>query len=254
MDKKLGALPPVFNKYGLHLTTVAPSILTSKVLSQVNRYSEIAEWILGENDKIGDCTCVAIANTLLARSIYTNKTWRTPTPNIVSFYEKFGYNPALTQPNGFNPTDQGAIITNVLRTWLVQGFQDGRSLNKLIGFASVDPQNLNLLKQVVYTFGDVYLGVDLTIAQQTQAIWDFVPGSPAWGGHCIPIVGYLLNGNFVVASWGSLYEVTPAFIINQCIEAYCLLDNESITIGKQTFSDWNMDVLEQNIKMLGGTL
>lgn len=249
-NMKLGRLPAIHDHHGLHLTTVVPDILKYEAPNQVRRFSEVPEWIIGDNDKIGDCSCVGIANSVLGRTTWAGHTTRTPTPDIIKFYENFGYNPSLTQPDGNNPTDQGAILVNVMRTWMTKGFNTGSGINKLKAYAAIDPRNFSLLKSSIMIFGDVYIGVDLTVAQQTQTIWSFVNTTP-WGGHCVLLVGYDESYYYVI-SWGKVVKVEKSFIEQQCSEAYVLLDGDSITKGKQTFDSWNMDALTSAVHRLGG--
>ncbi len=256
-DYKLGAKDPVHDKYGLHLSTIAPGILSRQPQNSSMRFTEInpENWILGDNDKIGDCTCVSGANSMLFRSTLRDENvLRVPTPRIINFYEIFGYNPQLTQPDGSNPTDQGAVLTNVMQTWMTRGYDTGSGINRLSGYGSIDPRNTNLIKNAIDLFEDVYTGVQLTVAQQTQEIWDYVPNSPIWGGHCIDIVGYD-EEYFYGISWKKVFRITVRFILMQCMEMYALLDKVSfLSLDKAGVTGINYSALENVVRQLGGPI
>lgn len=201
------------------------------------------------NDKIlisGNCTSVGIANTLLARSIFAGHTNPPTTADILSFYERFGFIP------GDPATDQGATLIECIQSWMRQGYPVRGTANKLLGYASIDPHNHTLMHAAIEIFGDVYIGVTLDEAQQTQTTWDYVAGSATWGGHCISCNAFDSNGLYRVTSWAEWLPVTKNFMDQQCDEAYVLLDAASIRKGQMTFSDWNMAALEAAIKSLGG--
>ncbi len=248
LNKCLGRKPAVFHPATPRLAVLAPSTLYYNPQPQIMRASEIPSWLMGQNDTIGDCTSVAIANILLARNTWAAHTAYPTTADIVSFYERFGYKPG-------NPlTDQGATLLECMQSWMKDGYPVRGQTNKLLGFAAVDFHNLNLLKTAIEIFGDVYLGVNLTVAQQTQTVWNYVPNDQEWGGHSVSLNSFAEDGSFRVVTWAEWMKVTPAFMQNQVQEAYVLLDAASIRKAKTTFNDWDMAALAQSIKSLGGEL
>jgi len=246
LNKCLGRKPAVHDPRTVKLTDLAPSMQYYNPLHECLRASEVATWLMGDNDRYGDCTSVGIANTLLARSIFAGHTNPPTTADILSFYERFGFIP------GDPATDQGATLIECIQSWMSQGYPVRGTANKLLGYASIDPHNPTLMHAAIEIFGDVYIGVTLDEAQQTQTTWDYVAGSATWGGHCISCNAFDSNGLYRVTSWAEWLPVTKNFMDQQCDEAYVLLDAASIRKGQMTFSDWNMAALEAAIKSLGG--
>lgn len=248
LDKCLGRKPAVIDPRVKELSAIVPSILHYNPAKYILRDSEIPVWLMGDNDKIGSCTSVGIANILLARSTWAGHTKAATTQEILSFYERFGYVP------GRPGTDQGATLHECLQSWMTKGYPLQGTTNKLQGYASINFRNLNLLKSAIEIFGDVYVGVNLTVAQQTQEIWKHVPNDAAWGGHCIRIGKYNEHGIFSAVTWAEEKQIEPDFILNQVEEAFVLLDAASIKKGLLTFDDWGMDALADVVKSLGGQL
>lgn len=246
LNRALGRKPAVHDPRVMRLSEVVPSILHYNPSSECMRSSEIPTWLLGQNDKIGDCSSVAIANILLGRSTFAGHTTTPTTADILSFYERFGYIP------GNAATDQGATLIECLQSWISKGYPVRGTTNKLLGYAAIDPHNHTLMRSAIDIFGDVYIGVTLDEVQQTQTTWDYVAGSPTWGGHCVSLNAFSQDGLYRVTSWAEWLPVTKTFIDQQCDEAYVLLDDISITKAQMTFSDWNMAALATSIKSLGG--
>ena len=139
-----------------------------------------------------------------------------------------GYNPA--DPS----TDQGAVELDVLNYWR----QNGIAGHKILGYAKLDPGNVDHVRQSVYLFEGTYIGVQLPISAQGQATWD-VPaggltgdGEPgSWGGHAVPVIGYDADGLWVV-TWGKLLKMTWAFWRAYTDEAYACFSIDMLEAGK----------------------
>lgn len=165
------------------------------------------------NDREGDCTCAAVGNTLRVNS---GGAQQLADADIQTAYvavtgqEGAAYNPAT----GAN--DNGCAEIDVLDYWASTGIGG----DKLLGHAGVDMTNPDEIRVVCWLFGSVYLGVQLTVAQQSQAVWDYVAGSAGWGGHAVPLLD--LNPNRV-GTWGAYKQVTDAFIALQADEGHALI-------------------------------
>lgn len=167
------------------------------------------------NDHIGDCTCAAVGNTLRVNS---KGATQIPDAAVLAAYEAVtaeenngqGYNPST----GAN--DNGCAEIDVLDYWAAQGIGG----DKLIGHAGVDMTNWDEVRVVCWLFGSVYLGVALTVAQQSQQVWDYVANSPGWGGHAVPLFDISPNR---VGTWGAYKQVTDGFIACQADEGHALI-------------------------------
>jgi len=169
-------------------------------------------------DGLGDCTIAAAGHAEQIWSIAADGASSEFTPPDALILEKYeqwcGYNPA--DPS----TDQGGVEIDVLNDWRGRSFHSShRHRHPLFGYADPNPRNLEEIKQAIYLFGCVYIGLQLPISVQGSGVWDVsrgpdaIPGS--WGGHAVVVVKYRTGSNgkliFTVISWGELYDVTEDF-------------------------------------------
>jgi len=95
---------------------------------------------------------------------------------VLDLYERVsGYDPAT----GAN--DNGAVELDVLNQWR----QVGIGGHKIGAFVAVSPSDAREVKEAIYLFGGVYIGISLPLAWQGQSAWKapnfhFDFGHPAW--------------------------------------------------------------------------
>jgi hypothetical protein len=241
-------------KLAKYLTTALPS-----APSEINWHGTQTAWGMMLNgpdannpssapDGLGDCTIAGAAHAIQVWSKATGKEITVTDAQVLAKYELWdGY--VLNDPN----TDQGGILLNVLTDWKKSAFYG----NKLDAFASVSVSNTAEIKQGVYLFGGLYIGVNLPISAQNQKIWDVVdpslqgdsaPGS--WGGHCIYITGYDQDYLSCI-TWGSVQLMTWAFWKAYVDEAYCLLGADFI--NSKTFVNpdgFNLTALKADLALI----
>ena len=191
------------------------------------RYTEyvdaVASFILGLNDRLGDCTCVCPANIILALTTLAQRGVRLTDDQILALYERFGYTP--TDP----ATDQGAIIEDVLTSWHQQGIADAAGFDKLDGFATLDLHDHDRVMQAIAFLGPLDLGVSLPEGWMQATTWDVsTAGDQIAGGHCITAVGYTSEGPLIV-SWGQVFTLTWAGWDAYVEEAHVLLSRDALT-------------------------
>lgn len=140
---------------------------------------------------------------------------------VVSQYSAYsGYNPQT----GAN--DNGSDVQQVLAWRQDKGLLDNASTAYKIGqHVALTPGDLHELWAAAYLFECVGIGATMTTAQMDQfdagQPWDYVAGSPAEGGHYIPVMGD--NG---LISWGERVGFTRTFYAKQSDEAYAYVDPE----------------------------
>jgi hypothetical protein len=169
---------------------------------------------IDRNNQAGTCVVAAsdhalqIIYTLLAGS-YTNwsdafilRAYQTQNPGFLSWADSNG------------PND-GGMDPSLFLSWLI-------SQKLILGYAKVDVTNAAEVEAAIYLGLAVLTAENLTVAQQSGLVWDYVPGSPDWGGHATDWGGYTPNDQ--VVTWGSgAYSMTPAFVANQVSDAYFIL-------------------------------
>ncbi len=183
-------------------------------------------WPIDDNDKWGDCVVAGADHALEA--IYRQLTgsyanWTDA--QILAYYR--------TQNPGFDPStganDNGMVIQIFLEYLVKTGV--------LLAFAKVDPHNEEEMKAATYLGLAVVTGETLTVAQQNQTIWDYVAGSPTWGGHCTTTIAYDGSPDYEdCVTWGEVVPQTQAFVQQQVSEAWFVLtqahvDNPSFRAG-----------------------
>lgn len=159
------------------------------------------------NNHEGCCTFAGIGNTLRVNSggkvQLTDGDIQTGYVDVTR-QEGAAFNPAT----GAN--DNGCAEIDVLDYWARVGVGG----NKLLGHAGVNIKDPVAVKVVCWLAGSVYPGWQLSIAQQSQAIWDAASGASgqpgSWGGHCAPIFAVTPSG-LILGTWAIYKPATFAF-------------------------------------------
>ncbi len=176
----------------------------------------IIDWGMMGNDVLGDCTMAGLGHSIQIATINTGALESLSTSQIVTEYEVCcGYNP-------YNPSsDQGGEESNVLLK--VSSCPTGFCGQKLLGYVSPDPKNLDHVRKAIAFFGSVYVGVELPNSVQTQKIWTPVSsdGGPA-GGHCM-ISGKYDSTQISFITWGENQLATWDWWLKYVDECHILL-------------------------------
>lgn len=176
---------------------------------------------MDHNDQVGDCVVAAGDHALqiigaLLTGGYTNWT----DEFMLKAYQT--QNPAFTAwTDGGGPNDNGMDISTFL-SWLVE--------QKLIlGYAKIDTTKPAETTAAIFLGLAIITGEDMTVAQQSGDLWDYVAGAAAWGGHATTWGGYGDQELTQVVSWGSgAYEMSAAFVQHQVTEAYFIITQAHI--------------------------
>jgi hypothetical protein len=206
------------------------------------------------NDRLGDCTCAAAGHLIQA---WTGNAAAAPVvlPDeaILAAYEAVGgYRP------GDESTDNGAVELDVLNYWRKPGGFAG-SGHVLAAFTSINVLNFTEVKQGVFLFGGIYIGVALPVSAQEQTgpgkVWD-VTADPAtngfgsWGGHAIIVLAYDADG-LTCVTWGALQRMTWAWFSRYCDEAYALITPDWISADGDTPSGLDLATLQTDLAAIG---
>jgi hypothetical protein len=201
-----------------------------------------------QNNILGDCTAAGIAHLVQAWAAYNGVTYIPSDAATLALYEgSCGYNPA--DPS----TDSGGTLIDVLKYVKANGF-DGHEID---AYVAVNPKNLDEVKQALYYFGGLYVGVQLPLSAQDQTVWD-VPffgirgkGEPgSWGGHAIAnILDYDERG-LTTITWGALKLMTWEFFQTYCDEAFCILSPDWYGPEKVAPTGFDSKALAQDLLIL----
>lgn len=177
------------------------------------------------NDAEGDCTIAGAGNTLRVNS--KGQKQITDSDVQAAYVAVTGQEGAAFSPGPPPVNDNGCVEVDVLDHWVNPGIGG----DKLQGHAGVDMTNLDEVRVVCWLFGSVYPGWQLDVAQQSQTIWDYVSGSPGWGGHCAPIFDVDPSGGWL-GTWGAYKRFTSAFLTGQADEGHALITAEWLTANQ----------------------
>lgn len=211
----------------------------------INWSGGVNGWALAGNDVIGDCACVAPANAIRLWTAHAGVERDISNEAVYAAYRAFG-----GWEDGKPETDNGCIISEVLAGWHAQSVGIGGDV--LAAFVEVDHSSSLGIRRAVSLFGCCILGVALPISAQGRMTWidvpspagvvtvpsiysgpfdlsgDYSPGS--WGGHCVLVVGYDLDGATVV-SWGNEMRVSWRWLAAYVDEAWAPLSDDWIAAG-----------------------
>ncbi len=224
---KLGKRAPKFDKRTLKMSKyITPALAPAPVSCDWTQRK--VNWGMMLNDSLGDCTIAACAHAIQVWSLCNpaglavGQTEITVVDSdILKMYEKScGYNPSDPA------TDEGGVELDVLNFWRHNPLHG----HHLKAYAEPDPGNFQHIKQSIWLFGGVYIGLALPITAQSQDVWDVVgdplndpdsmPGS--WGGHAVYVPAYDSAG-LTMITWGQLKRMTKAFWNAYCDESHALV-------------------------------
>lgn len=249
---RLGKLAPKFDPRTLKLANYLQTDIALDLVKAPDSYhweSKIPSWPMMLNDRLGDCTIAGVGHLIQEWTTYTGTPVILSDDEIVQDYSLVsGYDPHTHQ------NDNGAAELDVLKIWKNSGFQG----HKIEGFASIDLNNQDLIKDSIYLFGGIYIGIALPKSAQNQAIWDTstgwfagntTPGS--WGGHAVIVVGFDSNYLYVI-TWGAVKKMTYRFWSKYVDEAYAVLSPDwKIAATTKAPNNFAWDELENDLKKIG---
>jgi hypothetical protein len=157
-----------------------------------------------------------------------------------------------TAVTGFDPndpsTDQGTVLTDLLDYWQKTGFEvttrSGKSrLSQIVGWASLDISSFALLRWPAYTFGGSYLGIQCPEqCEENTANWNFGPGLPIAGGHCIVQGGEGAAGG-KMRSWGMWIPASKGFMCAYIDEGYIVVTSDFLNSQQISPTGLNLNSL-----------
>lgn len=246
--QKLGKLAPIFDPRTLRLKSYVEAMPDPPVAKDYLK-NRPEPWPVFMNDQIGDCTCASAGHSILNWS--DDAGWadvQIPDEGIVKAYSAVsGYDPKT----GNN--DDGAAALNVLKYWKETGIA-GHTIN---AYTSIRFRDLREVKQAIYLFGSIYVGVGLPLTAQGQKVWTVPPiwkfnsgkvGS--WGGHAICIGAYDEKG-LTAISWGRRQPMTWGFFLKYCEEAYAILSPDWFSATGHDVNNFDIIKLQKDLSALG---
>lgn len=246
---KLGLLPPRADATRFKLSTYLDSTKLPKIPSKFGFMENIVKnWQMLGNDQFGDCVFAGAGHETMGWTAEGGAGVQFTEDSCLSDYS------AVTGFNRNDPdSDQGTDMEVAAKYRRKTGVVDGRGRrHKVAAYLDVKPGNINELKQAVYLFSAVGIGIKFPQSAMNQfnnhEPWSVVEGSPIEGGHYVPVVGF--DGHdFVVVTWGALQRVTVGFVKKYMDQGLAYLSAEMLKAGKSP-TGLNIKQLEADLKAL----
>ena len=216
-------------------------------------YSSISNWGMLANDNVGDCVFAgADHETILWTAEGTGTPAMFTDSNTLSDYSAVtGYNP--NDPNSDNGTEVRTVLQYRQKTGMIDSL--GRR-HKIGAYLALDNTNVNELKEAVYLFGAVGIGINFPDSAMSQfdagKPWSVVKNSSIGGGHYVPIVGYDSNYIYCV-TWGKIQPMTYSFFTTYCEEAWAILSTEFLNGKGVSPEGFNLSQLQADLTAITGT-
>lgn len=237
---KYGKLPARINSVQLKLadyfdhTSVLP-----KIPAEFGHERLVASWGMLANDHVGCCVFAGGGHETILWNDEAARRVNFTDGSILSDYSAVtGYDPAQTQPDGSNATDQGTDMQVAASYRRRIGLLDATGARHKVGaYVGLTPGNPDQLAAAAYIFGAVGIGLRCPDYMEDEFAagqpWDVRLGNAnIVGGHYVPVVGRLANGNFLVVTWGQIQQMTPMFFRRFCDEGIVYFSPEFTTAGK----------------------
>jgi hypothetical protein len=197
-------------------------------------------WGMLMNDTLGDCTIAGALHAIEAWGLNSGHPITFIDTDALDYYEIFdGYNP--DDPS----TDQGGVLLDVLNLWKKHGING----HTMTAYASVNPANLDEVKQAIALFGPLYTGMNFPNSAMDQQEWTVTDDTSIDGGHCVVLIGYNETGP-VAISWGALYQMTWEFFSAYFDEIYAAISPDWFNKSGVDPTGLNLAQLEADLALI----
>lgn len=224
-------------RYADYRTALAVENHLPTIPASFGHGGDFSNWLMlgnGPDDTVapgfqgcGDCAWAAPAHSTMQIFHEAGK----PIPvfsgkTVVDQYAEYsGYN----IQTGAN--DNGSNMRDVLNWRQGKGYRDDTgTLHKIGPYVSLEPGNIEHVKEATYLFESLEIGIEVPSSAQNQFIegkpWSVVPGSEIEGGHAIVLIGNPAPYIFEVITWGKRQLVTEEFLKKYMDESWAYISPE----------------------------
>ena len=193
-------------------------------------------WGMLGNDTAGDCV---IAGGMHETMLWSKLGKKTITFDATCAFRDYS---AITGYHCKDPsTDNGTNVRDALKYRQKIGLRDVvGERHKIAAYVALEPGNLKELREAVWLFGAVGIGIRVTQKAMDQfyagTYWKASAGK-SLGGHYIPVVCRRITQMtpatlLGAVTWGKLHYMTEAFYSKYCDEAWAILSTEMLVDGR----------------------
>lgn len=211
-----------------------------------------------ENNSLGCCVVSGMAHVIATLTGNAGDLFTFSDQQIIALYSAIGgYVP------GDPSTDQGCDEVTALNYWIKQGAPIGS--NKILGYLSVDPTDLNQVHLAQFLFENLYFGIELPDAwvnnmpQASGFTWDVAGQPDPENGHCVVGCGFTSQG-VLFDTWGLIGTMTNAAVeqyagSNDGGALYTVISQEMISKATQKAPNgFDFAALVADFDSLGGSV
>lgn len=191
-----------------------------------------------QNNIMGNCTCAALGHVDQAAAAQTHRLSTFTDELVIAGYSAIG---------GYPEHDNGASCRDALRYY--------RRTGELEHYVRLDADRQQI-ETAVNLCGGVYVGCDLPLSAQRQAVWDVGPNGGAgeyarrsWGGHAMALLGYDRTGVWFV-TWGRVRRATWPFVLTYCDEFWVCISDLWTDPGQLTPGGFDLERLRADVARL----
>lgn len=205
-------------------------------------------WQMLGNDSVGDCVFAGAGHETMAWNNEAGQTITFTDKSVLSDYSAVtGYSP--NDPNSDQGTDMQVAASYRRKTGVVDA--TGKR-HQVAAYLAITPGDKTLLKQAIYLFGAVGIGIQFPASAMAQfnagKPWTVVSGSPIEGGHYVPCVGYDSRYVYIV-TWGKTQKMTWGFYKKYNDESLAYVSLEMLINGV-SLEGFNMQQLVADLNIL----
>lgn len=167
-------------------------------------------WQMFLNDRLGDCTVAGMAHAVEVFAAAVGIAINITDEDIERMYEASGW-----EPSNSEATDQGWTLEDACHYAEKIGLLGTaeKPAPDIVAAVNVRAHNESATQVANELFGGTYVGCEVQEAniQQFQEgrPFQWVPGSPIAGGHCIYEPKLILGADGPMVTWGALQSTTP---------------------------------------------
>lgn len=200
------------------------------------------------NDQYGDCVWAGAAHETMLWNEEAGKEVVFSRSSVLSDYSAVtGFNP--NEPDSDKGTDMSVAAKYRRQTGVVDSTG---ARHKVDAYLKLNIKTTTQLKQALYLFGAVGIGIQFPDSAMTQfnngKPWTVVKGAQIEGGHYVPLVGF--NKKFYVVTWGRLQPVTAGFLTKYADEAIAYVSLEALAASGKSLEGFDKAQLEADLKAL----
>ncbi len=209
-------------------------------------YNIVLNWNVLGNDKYGCC--------VFSGAAHEHMMWTLEGDAVDSTFSTDNVLDAYSAVTGFDVnnlyTDRGTDMEAAANWRRHVGIQDTAGIqHRIEAYVSTRARDV---ATAAWLFGAVGVGVMVPPSWMDSFYkgepWDVANDRPD-GGHYVPIVGRVANGNLVCVTWGKTQEITQAALDKYLMEAIVYLTPERLIAGA-TPEGFNIEKLREDLSKL----